>query len=94
MHDPPLPAEVVDTEGRRVGVNARVLLSAVPDRVSVTGGAEEEVSSWAGPWPADERWWDRTAHRRRARLQICTRAGTAYLLALEAGQWMIEATYD
>jgi protein ImuB len=94
VHDPPLPAEVVDAEGRRVGVTARVVLSAVPDRVSVAGGGPDEVTSWAGPWPADERWWDRTAHRRRARLQICTRAGTAYLLTLEAGGWMVEATYD
>jgi protein ImuB len=60
----------------------------------VEGNAWEEVTGWAGPWPADERWWDLRAHRRRARFQAVTDAGTAYLLALEGGRWSVEALYD
>jgi protein ImuB len=52
------------------------------------------VASWAGPWPCDERWWDPETHRRRARLQVTTADGTAYLLVVEAGRWSVEATYD
>jgi protein ImuB len=49
---------------------------------------------WAGPWPADERWWDPAAARRRARLQVLLDDGTAHLLVLEHGRWHLEATYD
>jgi protein ImuB len=56
--------------------------------------ATATVAAWAGPWPCDERWWDLSAHRRRARLQVTTTGGVAYLLAVEAGRWTVEATYD
>lgn len=70
----PRPAEVLDAEGRRVGVGGRGLLSAAPARCWVPsgGGAEGEwgeIRAWAGPWCIEERWWDALAHRRRARLQ-------------------------
>jgi protein ImuB len=52
------------------------------------------VAAWAGPWPCDERWWDPRGHRRRARLQVTTADGVAYLLVVEAGRWGVEATYD
>jgi protein ImuB len=52
------------------------------------------VTGWTGPWPADERWWDPGASRRRARFQVTTAGGTAYLLAVEGGRWHIEAVYD
>ncbi len=65
------------------------------------GGAGEpapasgrRIAGWAGPWPADERWWDPNGHRRRARLQVLLDDGSAHLLVLEDGQWRIEATYD
>jgi protein ImuB len=67
------PAEVVDAEGRRVGVSGRGLISAPPSRCRIDGGASSEwteVRAWAGPWCIDERWWDALAHRRRARLQV------------------------
>jgi protein ImuB len=53
------------------------------------------VAAWAGPWPAEERWWDRdrTAGR-RDRFQVVTGDGRAYLLALVDGRWWVEATYD
>jgi protein ImuB len=91
---PPLPAEVVDDAGAPVGVNGRGLPSGAPARVSVGGGPWSAVVAWAGPWPVDERWWDADAHRRRARWQVVTAAGGAYLLSLQGGAWTVEATYD
>ncbi|HEX6425635.1 MAG TPA: DNA polymerase Y family protein [Acidimicrobiales bacterium] len=58
------------------------------------GGRRTVVVAWAGPWPYDERWWDPEGHRRRARLQVATTDGIAYLLAVESGRWSVEATYD
>lgn len=74
----PRPAEVLDAQGRRVGVSGRGLLSAPPARCRTEGGAADPddaqawsaVRAWAGPWCIDERWWDAVAHRRRARLQV------------------------
>ncbi len=98
VHDPPLPAEVLDAAGRAVRVSGRGEISAAPVTVSVGsggGGARPApVVAWAGPWPCDERWWDLEAHRRRARLQVTTTDGVAYLLAVESGRWWVEATYD
>jgi protein ImuB len=90
----PLPAEVMDGDGAPMGVTGRSLPTAAPARLSVAGGPWEEITAWAGPWPADERWWDRTAHRRLARIQVVLRSGDAHLLALEGGRWWVEASYD
>jgi len=97
----PLPAEVVDGEGRRVGVGGRGLISAPPVSCRVEQGEWTAVRAWAGPWCVEERWWDALAHRRRARVQVVLgergghpSTGTAHVLALEAGQWWLEATYD
>jgi protein ImuB len=89
VHPEPIPVEVLDATGRPVEVSGRGEQSAAP--ASVGGKA---VVDWAGPWPCDERWWDRIQHRRRARLQVITADGVAHLLVLEGNRWAIEATYD
>jgi protein ImuB len=94
VHRHPLAAEVVDGAGHPVAVSGRGLLTASPARLSVAGGRWADVAGWAGPWPAEERWWDPPAHRRRARLQVIVATGLAYLLGLEGGRWWVEATYD
>jgi protein ImuB len=94
VHVGPVPAELVDAGGAVVGVTGRGLVTAEPARVAVGGGRAEAVTAWAGPWPADERWWDPDAHRRRARIQVVVADGRAHLLCLEAGRWAVEATYD
>jgi len=66
----PVAAEVLDGEGRLVGVNGRGLISAPPASCALDGGPRADVKAWAGPWCIDERWWDPVAHRRRARLQV------------------------
>ncbi|HEX2039765.1 MAG TPA: DNA polymerase Y family protein [Acidimicrobiales bacterium] len=94
VHHDLLPAEVVDGDGRPVVVGGRGLAGAPPARLSVGDGRWATVVGWAGPWPVDERWWDAAAHRRRARMQLATDDGAAYLVALEGGRWWVEATYD
>ena len=89
VHPHPAPVEVVDGDGVTVAVTGRGLLTAEPVRLD-----GEQIVAWAGPWPVDERWWDPPAHRRRARLQAVTSSGAAYLLAVEGGQWHVEAVYD
>ncbi len=94
VHRQPPQARLVGRDGEPVRVSGRGAVSAAPARLSVDGGPWSEVVGWAGPWPADERWWDPEAHRRRARMQVLLGGGRAHLLALEAGCWTIEATYD
>ena len=90
----PEAVEVVDIDGRPVGVTGRAEVTAVPVRMTRTGGRSQQVIGWAGPWPVDERWWDPPRHRRRARFQLVDESGMAHLLAVEQGQWWLEATYD
>ncbi|HEX2577170.1 MAG TPA: DNA polymerase Y family protein [Aquihabitans sp.] len=90
----PEPVEVVDAAGRPVGVTGRAEATATPARLARPGRPPVAVTAWAGPWPVDERWWDPTRHRRRARFQVLGADGVAHLLAVEAGRWWLEATYD
>jgi protein ImuB len=94
VHDPPVPAEVVDATGAAIAVDARAQLSAAPAVLVVDGAAPLTVGSWAGPWPLDERWWDPERQRRRARMQMVTDDQVARLVVIEGGRWWVEATYD
>jgi protein ImuB len=51
------------------------------------------LTGWAGPWPLEERWWEPDGGRRRARFQLLTEQGDAYLVGLEQGRWTIDAVY-
>jgi protein ImuB len=96
----PVPVEVLDDQGQLLGVSGRGEPMGVPDLIRPTGGAApvltraRQIVAWAGPWPADQRWWDPLTHRRRARFQVVLDDGSAHLLALEHQCWFIEATYD
>ena len=91
-----LPAELHDREGRPVVVSGRGLLGSgeVPVTLTVAGWSPVPVVAWAGPWPAEERWWDQQSSRRRARFQLCLAGGSAHVVVLEGGRWWVEATYD
>lgn len=91
--DPPA-AEVIDRQGAPLRVSGRGEVSGPPVRLSVAGGPWREVVAWAGPWPLEERWWDPPNARRRARFQVVTAEGTAWLVVLESGAWKVEASYD
>jgi protein ImuB len=91
----PVAVELLSPSGDPVGVTGRGHCSDQPGRVRrLPDGRFAEIVGWAGPWPADERWWDPNGHRRRARLQLLLEDGSAHLLVLEGGRWGIEATYD
>ncbi|MFC0030478.1 DNA polymerase Y family protein [Micromonospora chaiyaphumensis] len=90
----PLPAAVHDAAGEPVVVSARLAVSAAPARLTVGAGRPADIAGWAGPWPVDERWWAPAEARRRARFQVCLADGAALLLAVEGGQWLVEAIYD
>ena len=90
----PLPARVIDASGVTVTVTGRALVSAPPARLSADGGPLLTVTSWAGPWPVTERWWRPEGARRRARFQLVAEDGSAWLAAVQDGQWLIEASYD
>ncbi|MEV4817356.1 DNA polymerase Y family protein [Micromonospora tulbaghiae] len=90
----PLPADVRDAAGEPVVVSARLAVSAAPARLTVGDGRPAEITGWVGPWPVDERWWAPAEARRRARFQVCLADGAALLLAVEGGQWLVEAIYD
>ncbi len=92
--DRPEPIGVVDAAGQPVRVSGRAELSATPVHLQRPGHDPVAVTAWAGPWPVDERWWDRPRQRRRARFQVVDAAGTARLLSVEAGAWWVEAVYD
>ena len=89
----PVGTEVIDRDQRPVTVSGRGAVSAAPWRLRLEHDVWQIVTGWAGPWPADERWWEATG-RRRARFQIATEVGVAYLLALQDGRWQTEAIYD
>jgi protein ImuB len=92
VHAAPVPVEVLDHTGRRVGVDGRGALTATPHTL-VRDGTPLLVVAWAGPWPLDERWWDPPARRRMARFQMVDTDGVARVVALEDGRWWITAEY-
>ncbi|OLR91128.1 DNA polymerase Y family protein [Actinokineospora bangkokensis] len=94
----PLPATVLGPGGGPVGVDGRFALTATPTDVAVDGAPARPVLAWAGPWPADETWWDPAAAHRRARVQVLLRseegAHSAYLLVRENLKWTVEGLYE
>jgi protein ImuB len=66
----PVPATVLDESGADVGVSGRYVITAHPHRAAVDGGPPRLVLGWAGPWPAEETWWEPGEARRRARIQV------------------------
>ena len=86
-------ADVTDDAGRVVTVTGRCAVSAAPARLAVRGEPPRRVTGWAGPWPLSERWWDPAAARRRARFQLATDDGRAWLAVVQDGRWLVEAGY-
>ena len=102
LFDPPRPVQVLDTAGQAVIVTARGSVPAAP-AVLVLDGRRAAVTSWAGPWPVDERWWiaDRAespANRMLARFQLVDVHGRAFLAGCEmtgsTPNWTLQAAYD
>lgn len=95
LHPDPVPVDLLDARGRMVVVDGRCQPTADPVALRFgSGRPSRRITSWAGPWPVDERWWDPDRHSRRARFQVVVDDGTAHLVVLEDGRWSITATYD
>jgi protein ImuB len=90
----PRQARVTDDSGSLVEVTGRGQLSGEPARLSVAGGPPLAVTAWTGPWPVTERWWDPVHACRKARFQLVTVDGEAWLAVVQDGRWLIEASYD
>ena len=86
-------AEVTDDAGEIVTVSGRCVVSAAPARLAVPGEPPRRVTGWAGPWPLSERWWEPASARRRARFQLATDDGRAWLAVVQDGRWLVEAGY-
>ena len=93
VFDAPRRADVADADGNAVDVSGRFSVTSAPARVRFAG-TWHDITAWTGPWPVDEKWWDETAHRRRARFQVTLADGSAHLLVRERDNWFVEATYD
>lgn len=102
VHEPGLPAELLDATGRPVAVGGRGEVSAPPARLvcGALPGGGGAVRAWAGPWLHDLRWWDRAARRRRAlwHVVIGGDAGptdeVACLVSIERGRASVTAVHD
>ncbi|MEY2397472.1 MAG: protein ImuB [Actinomycetota bacterium] len=90
--DEPVALDVLDASGAMVRVSGRGEVSAPPVTVVGPHGVDR-VKGWAGPWAAEERWWDPHGARRRARMQVCCESGAAHLCVIEGGRWYLEASY-
>jgi protein ImuB len=92
VYDDMPEAQLRDGDGLPVEVNGRGMLSSPPSTLTIGRASPMTISAWAGPWPLEERWWDRGG-RRRARIQVQLDNGEAHLLSREKGGWWVEATY-
>jgi protein ImuB len=97
--DPPWPVRVLDATGRSVVISDRGAIARPPARLGLDREASVPVTSWAGPWPVDERWWDPASAARVARIQLVDVNGRAYLVAGEMSataepRWLLEGIYD
>ncbi len=92
------PVAVLDSAGRVVEVSERGVVSEECRLLCRETSDKSAIVGWAGPWPADERWWDPQAAIRCARFQVACADGSAFVLryevADEASHWWIEASYD
>ena len=94
VYQVPQQAKVTDGSGSLVSVTGRGHVSGEPARLSVAGGPPLAVTAWTGPWPVTERWWDPEHACRKARFQLVTADGSAWLAIVQDGRWLIEASYD
>jgi protein ImuB len=97
--NPPRPVQVLDAAGHPVVVSKRGAVPAPPATLTVPGQRSTAITSWAGPWPVDERWWQPDAAQAVARFQLVDVHGRAYLVACElhvaeSPRWTMEALYD
>jgi protein ImuB len=101
------PVELLDAQRNPIRVTSRGLFSADPACL-VARGHDDRLRWWAGPWPADERWWDpdlgvppacggaTAGSGRTARAQVLLEGdpGAALLLCYRQRRWYLEGIYE
>ena len=97
--DPPRPAQVLDADRRPVVVTERGAVPAPPALFAMGSETPTAITSWAGPWPVDERWWSPESARRAVRCQVVDVRGRAFLVSgtMPVGgpaSWQVDAIYD
>jgi len=90
----PRPADVRGPNGEPIDVDGRGTATAPPAWLALGRSPAMKVSSWAGPWPVTQRWWDADARRSAHRFQMIDSEGMAWLMILEDHEWAAEARYD
>lgn len=90
------PVELLDSQGDPVRITARGMFTAEPMRLSGERyrGA---LRWWAGPWLADERWWDPVEDSyRTGRAQVLVKGDPdiALLLCYRRSRWYLEGVYE
>lgn len=94
LHQPGVPAELLDVDHRVVRVTGRGLMGQTPVWLALENQAPVAITGWSGPWLLDERWWQPDRHLRQARMQVSLIDGRALMMCCRQGRWTIEATYD
>ncbi|OBG27357.1 DNA polymerase Y family protein [Mycobacterium sp. E3198] len=87
------PVDLLDAQRNSIRVTGRRMFSADPARLAVRG-RDEPLRWWAGPWPVDERWWDRDSRGRTARAQVLLEDERAFLLCYRQRRWYLEGSYE
>jgi protein ImuB len=80
--------------GEPIDVDGRGTATAPPAWLALGRSPAMKISSWAGPWPVTQRWWDADARRSAHRFQMIDSEGMAWLMILEDHEWAAEARYD
>jgi len=94
VYPAPHPATVTDGSGELVTVTGRGQVSATPAWLSLADSPPLAVTAWTGPWPVTERWWDPERACRKARFQLVTADGGAWLAIVMDGRWLVQASYS
>lgn len=94
VYEPPIPADVMTSDGTSVDVDRRGRVSGDPAWLTLATNRRQRVTAWAGPWPIRQRWWDPARARRIDRFQLVDEHGDGWLLLLEQHLWRVEARYD
>ena len=102
---PPEHVEVLSADGIVVGATGRHHFTSEPHSVRRRGKVFR-ITTWFGPWPVEERWWDPTRQRRMVRMQCTvlpedhtarkdiTGKEEAWLLSLEQKKWFVIGVYS
>lgn len=94
--DPPHPIQVLDRDKRVVAISDRGSITHAPAWLRITGREPVAITTWAGPWPQSEAWWEPGASGRMLRCQLVDVHGHAYVVAYcpDGSRWLLEGLYD